>query len=89
MVDDDPQTLRFARSGCTALVRGEHAKLSHIVRTERPRLALPGTDGIELMRNVPELAELLAGWCRSPATDGTATVFAAQSRPDRCANKEA
>ena len=68
VVDDDPQTLRFARdalaqAGYTALVTGEHAELSHIIRTERPRLVLldlmlSGVDGIELMRNVPELADL-------------------------------
>jgi len=68
VVDDDPQTLRFARdaltrAGYTALVTGEHAELSHIIRAEKPDLVLldlllPGTDGVELMRNVPELAEL-------------------------------
>ena len=68
VVDDDPQTLRFVRdaltrAGYTALVTGEHAELSDIIRTEKPHLVLldlilPGTDGIELMRNVPELADL-------------------------------
>ena len=68
VVDDDPQTLRFARealaqAGYTVLVTGEHAELSHIIRTEKPHLVvldlmLPGTDGIELMRNVPELGDL-------------------------------
>ena len=68
VVDDDPQALRFARdvltgAGYTVLVTGEPAELSHIIRTETPHLVLldlrlPGTDGIELMRNVPELAEL-------------------------------
>ena len=68
VVDDDPQTLRFARdsltrAGYTALVTGEHAELSHVLRTENPALVLldlvlPGTDGIALMESVPELAEL-------------------------------
>ena len=68
VVDDDPQTLRFARdvltrAGYTARVTGDHAELSRIVRTEKPHLVLldlmlPGTDGIELMRNVPELSDL-------------------------------
>ena len=68
VVDDDPQTLRFARDALTragyiALVTGEHAELSHIIRTETPHLVLldlmlPGTDGLELMRNVPELTDL-------------------------------
>ena len=67
VVDDDPQTLRFARdaltrAGYAALVTGEHAKLSHIIRTENPHLVLldlvlPGTDGIELMRTVAELGD--------------------------------
>ncbi|MCY4454549.1 MAG: response regulator [Immundisolibacterales bacterium] len=68
VVDDDPQTLRFVRdaltrAGYTALVTRGHAELSHILRTERPHLVLldlvlPGTDGIELMASVPELADL-------------------------------
>ncbi len=68
MVDDDPQTLRFVRgaltrAGYTALVTGEHAELAHILRTEKPHLVLldlmlPGTDGIELLRTVPELSDL-------------------------------
>ena len=68
VVDDDPQTLRFVRdalaqAGYTALVTGDHAELSHIIRTEKPRLVLldlmlPGTDGIALMASVPELADL-------------------------------
>ena len=68
VVDDDPQTLRFVRdaltrAGYTALVTGDHTELSHIIRTEKPHLVLldlmlPGTDGIELMRSVPELGDL-------------------------------
>ncbi|MCY4549601.1 MAG: response regulator, partial [Defluviicoccus sp.] len=68
VVDDDPQTLRFVRdaltrAGYSALVTGDHAELPHIIRTERPHLVLldlmlPGTDGIELMRSVPELSDL-------------------------------
>ena len=68
VVDDDPQTLRFVRdalaaAGYATLVTGEAGELSRLIRTERPRLVLldlmlPGTDGIELMESVPELAEL-------------------------------
>ena len=68
VVDDDPQTLRFARDTLTAagyapLVTGDHAELSRLIRTEKPCLVLldlmlPGTDGIALMESVPELAEL-------------------------------
>ena len=68
VVDDDPQTLRYVRdtlsaAGYAPLVTGEHGQLSHIIRTESPELVLldlilPGTDGIELMQTVPELAEV-------------------------------
>ena len=68
VVDDDPQTLRFARdaltrAGYTALVTGEHAELSRTIHTEKPHLVLldlmlPGADGIDLMTRVPELADL-------------------------------
>ena len=65
VVDDDPQTLRFARAALTragyiVAVTGDPAELSRIISTETPHLVLldlmlPGTDGIELMRSVPSL----------------------------------
>ena len=68
VVDDDPQTLRHVRdtlaeAGYSPLVTGDHGALAEIIRTEKPALVLldlmlPGTDGIELMQNVPELANL-------------------------------
>ena len=68
VVDDDPQTLRFVRdaltkAGYSVLVTGEHEEIVHIIRTENPSLVLldlmlPGTDGIALMENVAELADL-------------------------------
>ena len=68
VVDDDPRTLRFVRDALSAagyapLVTGEPRDLSHIIRTEKPRLVLldlllPGGDGIELMQQVPELSDL-------------------------------
>ena len=68
VVDDDPQTLRYVRdalamAGYSPLVTGDHRDLSRIIRTEKPHLVLldlllPGTDGIELMESVPELADL-------------------------------
>ena len=78
VVDDDPQTLRFVRDALSAagyapLVTGETEQLSRIVRTEKPQLVLldlmlPGTDGIELMQQVPELADMpvifISGWGR-------------------------
>ena len=68
VVDDDPQTLRYVRdtlaeAGFSPLVTGDHGELAEIIRTEKPALVLldlmlPGTDGIELMETVPELAGL-------------------------------
>ena len=68
VVDDDPETLRhlrdtLAEAGYAALVTGDPGELARIIRTEKPRLVLldlmlPGTDGVELMQTVPELADL-------------------------------
>ncbi len=68
VVDDDPQALRYVRdalsqAGYAPLVTGDPDGLSRIIRAERPRLVLldlmlPGTDGIELMKQVPELADI-------------------------------
>ena len=67
VVDDDPHTLRYLRDALSAagyvpIVTGEHQELSRIIRAEKPHLilldlVLPGTDGIELMEHVPELAD--------------------------------
>ena len=68
VVDDDPQTLRYVRdalmgAGYVLLVTGDPREVSDLIKTEKPRLVLldlmlPGTDGIELMEHVPELADL-------------------------------
>ena len=68
VVDDDPKTLRYVRdalsqAGYAPLVTGDASKLVNLIRTETPRvvlldLMLPGSDGIELMEKVPELADL-------------------------------
>ena len=68
VVDDDPQTLRYVRevlvgAGYAPIVTGEHRELARIIETEKPRLVLldlilPDTDGIALMEQVPELADL-------------------------------
>ena len=67
VVDDDPQTLRYARNALSAagyapVVTGDHRDVPRLIRTEKPRLVLldlmlSGTDGIELMERVPELAD--------------------------------
>ena len=68
VVDDDPRALRFVRdalaeAGYAPLVTGAPQDMPRIIRTERPRLVLldlmlPHADGIELMGQVPELADL-------------------------------
>ena len=68
VLDDDPQTLRYVRdalaaAGYSPLVTANPRELSHLVQTKQPRLVLldlmlPGTDGIELMQCIPELADL-------------------------------
>ena len=68
VVDDDPQTLRYVRevlsdAGYAPLVTGDPDGLAGLIRAEKPRLVLldlmlPGTDGIELMKQVPQLADL-------------------------------
>ena len=68
VVDDDPHTLRYARStladaGYAVVVTGDPQKVSDLVNAHRPQLVLldlllPGTDGIELMERVPELGDV-------------------------------
>ena len=68
VLDDDPQTLRYVRgalagSGYAAIVTGDPTELPRLIHSERPELVLldlvlPGVDGIELMKRVPELADL-------------------------------
>ena len=68
VLDDDPLMLRFvrqalARAGWTALPTGDPAELGRLIEAERPDLVLldlvlPGSDGIDLMKSIPELAEL-------------------------------
>ena len=67
VVDDDAQTLRHLRdvlkaAGYAPLVTGDHRELSRLIRTEKPALVLldlmlPGTDGIQLLKEVPDLAD--------------------------------
>ena len=68
VVDDDPQALRFVRdalltAGYAPLMTGDPRELPRLIRTGKPELVLldlmlPGTDGIELMERIPELADL-------------------------------
>ena len=68
VVDDDPQALRYVRDALSAagyapVVTGDPREVARLLKTKKPRLVLldlllPGTDGIELMQRVPELADL-------------------------------
>ena len=68
VVDDDPQALLYVRdaltaAGYAALVTAGHRELSRVIQDEKPHLVLldlmlPGTDGIKLMEDVAELADL-------------------------------
>lgn len=68
VLDDDPHTLRFVKdalnsAGYASIVTGEPDDVPELLRTHLPQLVvldlvLPGTDGIQLMRDVSELADL-------------------------------
>ena len=68
VVDDDPNMLRLVRdalsaAGFSPAVTSGEGDLGSIVRREKPRLVLldlmlPGADGIELLRTLPELADV-------------------------------
>jgi signal transduction histidine kinase/DNA-binding response OmpR family regulator len=67
-VDDDPQTLRYVRdaltrSGYAPVVTGDPEDVPRLMAEEPPRLVLldlvlPGSDGIELMEQVREIADV-------------------------------
>ena len=68
VVDDDPHTLRNVRSmltqaGYGPILTGDPEEVPALIRENRPHLVLldlvmPGTDGIELMEQTPEMADL-------------------------------
>ncbi len=67
-VDDDPQDLRYvpdtpAKSGYDPILAGEPEEALRLMEEERPELVLldlmlPGTDGIELMKNILDVADV-------------------------------
>ena len=67
-VDDDPQTLRYVRdaltnAGYTPVVTGDPQEATSLVRANDPHLVLldlmlPGTDGIELMGDILDMADV-------------------------------
>ncbi len=68
VVDDDPQTLRYVRdtlaqAGYAPVVTSEPEEALRLMGEERPQLALldlmlPGKDGIELMKDIRETANV-------------------------------
>ncbi len=68
VVDDDPQTLRHVRdaltnAGYAPVVTGDPEEALSLVEANDPHLVLldlmlPGTDGIELMRNILDMADV-------------------------------
>ena len=68
VLDDDPQMLRYVRdalteAGYAPVVTGDAEELADLVRARRPALVLldlllPDTDGIQLMEQIPELADI-------------------------------
>ena len=67
-VDDDPQTLRYVRdtlvkAGYAPLVTADPDEALRLVETEQPNLVLmdlmlPGSDGIEVMRDIFQIARV-------------------------------
>ena len=67
VVDDDPQALGYIRetvekAGYRTTVTGDPEKVKEMVESHQPDLVLldlllPGTDGIELMKNLPERSD--------------------------------
>ena len=68
VVDDDPEGLRYIRNALTAAgynptVTGDPLQVPELIEKEKPHLVLmdlllPGTDGIELMEQIPALSDL-------------------------------
>ena len=68
VVDDDPQTLRYvrdalAKAGYAPIVTGDPQEATSLAEENDPHLVLldlilPGTDGIELMRDVLNMADV-------------------------------
>ena len=68
VVDDDPQTLRYVREALVAarfvpIVTGDPQELPDLVKKHKPSLVLldlvlPGTDGMALLEDLSELADL-------------------------------
>ena len=68
VADDDPRTLRYVRDALTEggflpIVTADPMDVQRLVKEERPHLVLldmmlPGTNGLELMQSIPDLANV-------------------------------
>ena len=66
-VDDDPQILWYVRhtlseAGYTTIVTGDPEEVDRLIEVEKPHLilldlALPGTNGFELMKRIPDMTD--------------------------------
>ena len=78
-VDDDPQILWYVRhtlseAGYTTIVTGDPEEVERLVEVEKPHLilldlALPGTNGFELMKRIPYITDAPVMFLSGHATD--------------------
>ena len=67
-IDDDPQVLRYVRNtlseaGYTPILTGDPDEMDQLLEVEKPdlvllNLVLPGTDGFELMKRIPDILDV-------------------------------
>ena len=78
-VDDDPQILWYVRhtlseAGYTTIVTGDPEQVERLIEVEKPHLilldlALPGTNGFELMKRIPDITNAPVMFLSGHATD--------------------
>ena len=67
-IDDDPQVLRYVRNtllqaGYTPILTSDPDEMDHLIETQKPdlvllNLVLPGADGFELMKRIPDISKV-------------------------------
>jgi signal transduction histidine kinase/DNA-binding response OmpR family regulator len=80
VVDDDPQTLRYVRdaltnSGYVPIVTGDPGEVLRLVEDQRPNLVLldlvlPDSDGMDLMKDILEIADVPVIFLSAYGQDG-------------------
>ena len=78
-VDDDPQILWYVRhtlseAGYTTIVTGDPEEVDRLIEVEKPHLilldlTLPGTNGFELMKRIPDITDAPVVFLSGRATD--------------------